>query len=166
MKQTDDKQNKKEEQKLTDPKIVELEKQVAALTTQLESVTNQWKRALADYQNLDKRVEEERIDFVRYAAKNFIVRLLAIVDDFEKAQAHVKDQGLGLALKKLFELLKQEGVEKIDTLGKEYDIHSMEALVTEEGKDDGKVLEELRSGYTMHGAILRPAQVKVSKKVK
>jgi len=164
MKQTDDKQNKKEEQKLTDPKIVELEKQVAALTTQLESVTNQWKRALADYQNLDKRVEEERIDFVRYAAKNFIVRLLAIVDDFEKAQAHVKDQGLGLALKKLFELLKQEGVEKIDTLGKEYDIHSMEALVTEEGKDDGKVLAELRSGYTMHGAILRPAQVKVSKK--
>ena len=164
MKQTDDKQNKKEEQKLTDPKIVELEKQVAALTTQLESVTNQWKRALADYQNLDKRVGEERIDFVRYAAKNFIVRLLAIVDDFEKAQAHVKDQGLGLALKKLFELLKQEGVEKIDTLGKEYDIHSMEALVTEEGKDDGKVLAELRSGYTMHGAILRPAQVKVSKK--
>ena len=164
MKQTDDKQNKTEEQKLTDPKIVELEKQVAALTTQLESVTNQWKRALADYQNLDKRVEEERIDFVRYAAKNFIVRLLAIVDDFEKAQAHVKDQGLGLALKKLFELLKQEGVEKIDTLGKEYDIHSMEALVTEEGKDDGKVLAELRSGYTMHGAILRPAQVKVRKK--
>jgi len=149
---------------LTDPKIAELEKQVAALTIQLDERTNQWKRALADYQNLDKRVGEERIDFVRYAAKNFIVRLLAIVDDFEKAQAHVKDQGLGLALKKLFELLKQEGVEKIDTLGKEYDIHSMEALVTEEGKDDGKVLEELRSGYTMHGAILRPAQVKVSKK--
>ncbi len=166
MKQTDDKQNKTEEQKLTDPKIAELEKQVAALTIQLDERTNQWKRALADYQNLDKRVGEERIDFVRYAAKNFIVRLLAIVDDFEKAQAHVKDQGLGLALKKLFELLKQEGVEKIDTLGKEYDIHSMEALVTEEGKDDGKVLEELRSGYTMHGAILRPAQVKVSKKVK
>ncbi|HCM37943.1 MAG: Protein GrpE [Candidatus Gottesmanbacteria bacterium GW2011_GWB1_43_11] len=164
MKQTDDKQNKTEEQKLTDPKIAELEKQVAALTIQLDERTNQWKRALADYQNLDKRVGEERIDFVRYAAKNFIVRLLAIVDDFEKAQAHVKDQGLGLALKKLFELLKQEGVEKIDTLGKEYDIHSMEALVTEEGKDDGKVLEELRSGYTMHGAILRPAQVKVSKK--
>lgn len=149
---------------MTDPKIAELEKQVAALTIQLDERTNQWKRALADYQNLDKRVGEERIDFVRYAAKNFIVRLLAIVDDFEKAQAHVKDQGLGLALKKLFELLKQEGVEKIDTLGKEYDIHSMEALVTEEGKDDGKVLEELRSGYTMHGAILRPAQVKVSKK--
>ena len=147
MKQTDDKQNKTEEQKLTDPKIAELEKQVAALTIQLDERTNQWKRALADYQNLDKRVGEERIDFVRYAAKNFIVRLLAIVDDFEKAQAHVKDQGLGLALKKLFELLKQEGVEKIDTLGKEYDIHSMEALVTEEGKDDGKVLAELRSGY-------------------
>jgi molecular chaperone GrpE len=95
--------------------------------------------------------------------------LLSVLDDLEKAQAHLKDQGLGLTLKKLEDVLKLEGVKKIDAVGavgKDYDIQSMEAIVMEEGKEAGKVLAELRPGYTMHGAVLRPAQVKVSQKKK
>lgn len=134
------------------------------LQTQLDECTNAWKRALADYQNLEKRVAEEKGDFVRFAAKNFIEKLLGIVDDLEKAQAHVKDEGLGLALKKLGDILKDEGVVKIETIGKDYDIETMEAISTTTGKEDNKVVEEFQAGYTMHGAVLRAAKVKVSKK--
>ena len=134
------------------------------LKKQLDEATAQWKRALADYQNLEKRVNEERRELIQYSVKNFITELLAIVDDFEKAETHLKDPGLTLALKKLRDLLKREGVEKMEVMGKEYDIHTMEALILDEDGQDGKVLAELRTGYTMHGSVLRPAQVKVSKK--
>lgn len=155
----------KSAQQTTDTEEIEkLTKQIAELKQQLEEVTGSWKRALADYQNLEKRTQEEKNDFIKYAAKTFILALLGVVDDFEKAQAHLKDQGLELALKKLFDLLKGESVERLATVGKDFDIHSMEAISTVEGEADNKVVEELRTGYTMHGSVLRPAQVKVSKK--
>lgn len=140
-----------------DPRVDELKQE-------LEECQNQWKRALADYQNLQKRVSEEKAEFVKFSAKTLIEKLLGVLDDLEKAQEHLKDPGLGLALKKMNDVLKQEGVEKLDVVGKDYDIQTMEALMMEEGKD-GKVLKELRSGYTMHGAVLRPAQVTVGQKV-
>lgn len=150
--------------KKTDEHTKQLQKEVEELKTQLAEWTERWKRALADYQNLEKRTQEKRQEFARFAAKQFIEKLLGIVDDLEKAGAHLQDQGLELALKKLFDLLKQEGVEKFETVGRDYDIHLMEAITLVEGKEDNQVVEELRPGYTMHGSILRVAQVKVSKK--
>lgn len=152
-------------QKTTDTEEIEkLTKQIDELKRQLEEATGSWKRALADYQNLEKRTREEKSDFVKYAAKTFIVSLVGIVDDFEKAQVHLKDPGLELALKKLFDLFRAEGVERLTTIGKDFDIHTMEAISSSQGEADNKVVEELRTGYTMHGSVLRPAQVKVSKK--
>jgi molecular chaperone GrpE len=153
----------------TPAKVPSENPEVVTLKRQLEETTNLWKRALADYQNLQKRVQEEKSEFVKFSAKILIEKLLSVLDDLEKAQAHLKDQGLGLTLKKLEDVLKLEGVKKIDAVGavgKDYDIQSMEAIVMEEGKEAGKVLAELRPGYTMHGAVLRPAQVKVSQKKK
>lgn len=154
----------KQDDKTTDKKEGKKQTEVDQLNQQLEECTNRWKRALADYQNLTKRIEEDKRDFVRFAAKNFIVKLLGVIDDLDKARAHLKDQGLDLALKKLAQILKEEGVERLEVLGKDYDIHSMEALTTIPGKEDNKVVEVFRAGYTMHGVVLRPAQVAVSKK--
>lgn len=150
--------------KTDEAQIDALRKEAKELKDQLAECTQRWKRALADYQNLEKRTREERIEFVRFAAKNLIEKLLVVIDDLEKAQIHLKDQGLALALKKLEALLKEEGVERIETSGKEYDIHTMEAIAIGEGEAENKVVEQLRTGYTMHGAVLRAAQVKVSKK--
>ena len=84
----------------------------AELQKQIEEVTARWKRAVADYQNLEKRIAEEKQNWVKFAAKNFIVGLLPVVDDLEKANAYLKDAGLGLALSKLDTVLKQAGVDK------------------------------------------------------
>lgn len=146
--------------------VRELKEQIEALKKELTERSDAWKRALADYQNLEKRVSEEKQDFVRFAAKNFIEKLLNVLDDLEKAQAHLKDQGLELALKKIQTLLQEEGVERIDTKGKSYDIQTMEAISIVEGDEDNKVIEELRAGYMMHGSVIRAAQVKVSKEKK
>ena len=116
--------------------IEELTKKIEELKLQLEETTGYWKRALADYQNLEKRTRDEKSDFAKFAAKNFIVGLLSVVDDFEKAQVHLKDQGLELALKKLFELLLSEGVERLETVSKDFDNHSMEAITSVEGEED------------------------------
>jgi molecular chaperone GrpE len=59
--------------------------------------------------------------------------------------------------------LKTEGVEKIETVGREFDPHVMEAVDTVEG-EDGKVIEEIRPGYKMQEKLLRPAQVRVGRK--
>lgn len=137
---------------------------IAELETQLEEYSQRWKRALADYQNLEKRVVSEKREFSKFIINNLITRFLGVIDDLEKAQAHLNDQGLALVLKKVFEIFKQEGVEKFTVVGKDFDIHSMEAIAVVEGSDDNKVVEEGRAGYTINGSILRAAQVKVSKK--
>ena len=145
------------------PEVCECEQEIVTLKAQLGDATNRWKRALADYQNLEKRITEERHSFIQFAAKNFIMKLLSIVDDLEKAHTHLKDKGLELALKKLNQILKEEGVERMQVVGKKYDVATMEALTVVEGKADDIVVEEFRAGYTMHGSILQAAQVKVSK---
>ncbi len=144
--------------------IAQQDTHINELKATVDELTNKWKRALADYQNLQKRTQEQKQDFVQFAIKNFLEKLLGVVDDLEKAQAHIKDEGLGLALKKLETMLKQEGLERIDTKDKDYDIETMEAISLVEGEKDNKVVNELRRGYRMHGSVLRPAQVTVSKK--
>ncbi len=143
--------------------IVGKDKQLVELQMKVEQFEAQWKRAAADYQNLEKRVQVERQEYARFAAKGVIEKLLSAVDDLEKAAKHLKDQGLNLALKKMHDLLKFEGLEKIEVVGKEFDIQSMEAISVIEGKDENKVVEEVRKGYMMHGSVIRPAQVIVSK---
>jgi len=123
-----------------------------------------WKRALADYQNLEKRTEERFSELTQFAVKQFIEKLLPVIDDLEKAREHLKDEGLNLAWKKLTAVLEENGIARIPAQGKTFDIHTMEAIHMIEGKTDNQVVTEHRAGYLMHGAVLRPVQVTVSKK--
>jgi len=138
--------------------------QVKVLEEKVNEYELRWKRALADYQNLEKRTEERFSELTQFAVKQFIEKLLPVIDDLEKAREHIKDEGLNLAWKKLTGVLKENGIEHIPTQNKLFDIHSMEAIHMVEGKTDNQVVAEHRAGYLMHGSVLRPAQVTVSKK--
>ncbi len=144
--------------------LAEKSKELALAQNQIVDCSNNWKRALADYQNLQKRINQQQNDFVRFAVKEFVEKLLSVVDDLEKAAAHIKDQGLDLGLKKLYGMLEKEGVAKIEVIDKNFDIQTMEAISVVEGEKDNKVISLVRNGYTMHGSVIRPAQVIVSKK--
>lgn len=124
-----------------------------------EELENQVKRTLADYQNLEKRVAEEKGEWVKMANKDLLLELLPVLDNLSLAQKHIQDEGLNLSVKQFLDVLQRVGVEKIDTQNQTFDPSTME--VVEKTGDGEKVTEELRAGYKLFGKILRPAQVKV-----
>ena len=135
---------------------------------EIELLKNQLARALADYDNLRKRADEERVSFIKYASRNILQSLLPVLDTFEAAQTHLKDNGLAIAINQFKEVLKSEGLEEIrPTVGQEFDENLMEAIEIVNGEQDGKVAEVLAPGWKfMDGMIVRHARVKVFKSQK
>lgn len=133
------------------------------LQKKVEDLENKWRRALADYQNLEKRIEAQRSDFAKNAARDLILRLLSVGDTLNLAAAHLKDSGLDLAVRGFWQALENEGLEKIEVQEKEFNPEEMECVDVVLGKEENKVAQEVRSGYRLNGKVLRPAQVKVYK---
>ncbi|MBI2611807.1 nucleotide exchange factor GrpE [Candidatus Gottesmanbacteria bacterium] len=130
---------------------------------EIEELTNKWKRALADYQNLEKRIHEERQKRAQYAAARVIEKILSSIDDLERSERHIKDQGLSLAIKSLHDVLISEGVRRIEVVGKQFNPVQMECIEIVEGDKDNIVTQEIRPGYLLEDKIIRVARVKVSK---
>ena len=125
-----------------------------------KELENNWKRALADYRNLEKRVTEEREMFFTFANSSLVLRILPILDNLESLAKHIDDEGLKMTIKDFKRILDEEGVKEIEAEGKDFDAELMEAIEKVEGAKD-KVVEVLQKGYTMKEKILRPARVKV-----
>ena len=137
--------------------------EIAHLKSKIEELENQVKHIFADYQNLEKRVALERREWLIKANKDLILRLLPALDFLLLSSKHLEDEGLKLSVQKFFDILKTEGLEKIETQGKEFDPNLMEGIKTAAG-DENKVMEELRAGFKIGDQVLRPAQVAVGKK--
>jgi molecular chaperone GrpE len=139
------------------------EKKVEQESTEFANLENQLKRALADYQNLEKRIASEKSSWILASNKNLLLRLLPGLDSLLLAEKHTQDEGVKLSIKHFIDSLEAEGVKKIETVGKTFDPNLMEAITTQEG-EDGKVLEEVRTGYMLYDSVLRPAQVIVGQR--
>ncbi len=137
-------------------------KQIEELQKQGEEWKNKYLRALADYQNLEKRTYAEKEEIRKFAAESMLERLLPVLDSFELAQQHLKDQGLTLALKEWYAFLQERGVERIKTVGRDFNPHEMECIEVVDGEEN-KAIEEVLPGYTLFNRVLRVAQVKVGK---
>ncbi|SHG85390.1 molecular chaperone GrpE [Thermosyntropha lipolytica DSM 11003] len=130
-------------------------------------------RALAELDNVKKRTAREREEYIKYASLPLMKKLLAVVDDLERAlEASFANQdyqslskGLEMVVKKVYKIMEEEGVEPIAAVGKPFDPQFHEALAVEENADypSDTVIEEMRKGYMMHGRIIRPSLVKVNK---
>jgi len=129
---------------------------------QLDQLDQKWKRALADYQNLEKRVKNQQVEFVKFASAALIDKLLTVVDDLERAASHTKDKGIGLIASQFKDILKTEGVEEIIALGKKFDPETMDATEMTTGKKN-IINKIVLKGYTLNGKVLRPAKVHVGK---
>jgi molecular chaperone GrpE len=126
----------------------------------LKVVEENWKRALADYQNLERRIEKQKHDYIIHANRNLIEKLLTILDDLEVAALHLKNDGLDSIINKLQELLSLEGVRVVEAEGKEFDPTTMECIERVEGKNN-QVIRVEKKGYLFNDQILRPAKVEV-----
>lgn len=125
-------------------------------------LTNQLKRALADYQNLKKRVETDRSEFVKYAASTLILNLLTVLDDLERSASHLQDQGLSLTIDKFKAVLQAEGLTETPVLNIPFNPETAECAELIDGPKD-IVVEIINKGYQLGGQVLRPARVKVGK---
>lgn len=130
------------------------------LKEKIEELENQNKRVLADYRNLENRVQNERGEWILKANKQLLLNILPVLDTLMQASKHSKDQSLILSVQQFLDILKKEGVVKIEAEGKSFDPNLMEGIQTVEG-EEGKAAEEVRAGYMLYDKVLRPAQVKV-----
>jgi molecular chaperone GrpE len=146
-------------------KISELENEIAELK-------DKFLRKAAEFENYKRRVENEQLNLIKYAAENFITRLLPVVDDFERSLQHIgsaKDinsvtEGVKLIYDKLMKLLDEQGVKKIEAIGKPFDVEYHEALMQRkaEGILPNTVLDEIQSGYMYKDRVIRHSKVIVS----
>lgn len=143
-------------------KKTSLKTKVVRLEKEIEDLTNKWKRALADYQNLEKRIEREKKDFIKFSNAALIDKLLAVLDSLEKAENHLKDKGLRLAVNQLRVILQTEGIKEIEVLGKKFDPLLMDCTEIVKGPEN-KVVAVVQKGYFLDQKVLRPAKVKVGK---
>jgi len=128
----------------------------------IEELEASWRRALADYKNLERRFNEEKEILGKFANFILLERLIPVFDNLESLCAHVPDKGLEMITTQLRDLIHDEGVEEIKAVGLDFDPETMEASEVVEG-EDGKVIEVVNKGYTINGKTLRPARVKVGK---
>jgi len=147
--------------------------EVELLKEQLEEQKNKLLRTLADFDNYKKRVAFEKEQFVQFANESLITELLPVIDGFSRAleiAEKVKAQeemikGLALIKKQFEDVLKKHGVAEIEALGKPYDPNLHEAILQKEHQGpEGIIIEEMQKGYILHGRVIRPSMVIVSKK--
>ena len=143
----------------------DLKKELEQCKGDKELLTKQYLRALADYKNLEHRVEQERFKMRDSAKRDIIEKLLPIIDNLYQAEVFNTDPGLLLFRKSFQQLLQDFGVSEIEMLGSEYDPAIAEAVEAVEGNQDNIIIEVLQKAYTSHGTLIRHGKVKVSKKL-
>jgi molecular chaperone GrpE len=134
---------------------------------------DRWQRAMAEFANYKRRTEQEKADLAKFANSVLVLKLLPVLDDLERAiEAIPKEmlglpwvQGILLIERKLRSVLEQEGLERIEALGKEFDPNLHDAVIYEESGESNtdKVVAEVQKGYKLHDRVLRPTMVKVGR---
>lgn len=145
----------------------ELAEQLAAEKAQLNDAML---RERADAMNVRKRAEEEKLKLSGYYKSMVVRELLPTIDNFERAfkalpaelESNDYIKGIQGVVKQFSEILRKLGVERIKTVGEHFNPEFHEAVTMEEGDGEQEIVsEELQSGYTMNGDVIRHAMVRV-----
>lgn len=135
-----------------------------AARLEIDHWKNKYLRALADYENLEKRHQEHEMFMQNKIKKHFLTKFLDILDTIYQAEIFVNDPGLKMVKDNFLKILKEEHIEEMDLKGKEYDPYTSEAVdVVEDEKNKNKIIDVLSRGYKMGGEIIRIAKVRVGK---
>lgn len=153
----------------------DLEAEVEELQVRLAHANEQVLRAQADAQNAMRRAERDVEKAHKFGQERLITDLLAVVDNLERALAAVPEgaeesvkalaEGVELTLKSLRDSLKNRQVEEVNPEGEPFDpeLHQAMSVVESRDAEPNTVLQVFQKGYTLHGRLVRPAMVVVSK---
>ena len=154
-------------------RLQQLEQELSSLKQEHETVQSLYMRIAADLDNFRKRQARDQDDLRQQLVCSTLTEILPVVDNFERARQQLNPEGeeaqalhrsyQGL-YKQLVDVLKQQGVARMDVVGQEFDPTLHEAVLREENQEHAEdiVCEELQRGYHRDGRVLRHAMVKVS----
>ncbi|WP_202617860.1 nucleotide exchange factor GrpE [Bacillus dakarensis] len=150
----------------------DLQAKIAELEAKLEEQENRYLRLQADFENSRRRSRLDLEAAQKYRSQSLISDLLPVLDNFERALKVDTDheqtksllQGMEMIQRSLIDALKNEGVEIIEAVGKEFDpqFHQAVMQVNEEGFESNIVVEEFQKGYILKDRVIRPSMVKVN----
>jgi molecular chaperone GrpE len=152
-------------------RIEQLERELTETRAKGEEHLYNWQRSAADFANYKRRTDEERALAGQFSTAILIGKLLAVLDDFDRALESVPAdahdawiEGVQLVERKLRGVLESEGVTPIEAVGLPFDPNLHEAVVHEDTADhpDNEVIGELQRGYRLHDRVLRPSLVRVA----
>jgi len=139
-----------------------------------EEYDEKYKRLLADYDNYRKQLDKEAEIRVRREVEKFLLKLLALRDDYVRAIEIVKKSnstktiinGLEGVLKNLDSILREEGIAEINALGTSFDpnFHEAVSFVDNVELPENTITTEIRKGYMLSNRVIRPTLVEVSKR--
>ena len=160
---------------MADPadRLQQLEQELNTLKQEHETLQSQYMRIAADFDNFRKRQSRDQDDIRQQLVCSTLSEILPVVDNFERARQQLNPEGeeaqalhrsyQGL-YKQLVDVLKQQGVARMEVVGQLFDPTLHEAVLREESTEyaEDAITEELQRGYHLNGKVLRHALVKVS----
>ena len=149
--------------------VAEATDDIEVVRAQLEEAQSLYARARADYANLERRSQEQRLEVGRAALTEAVRGFLPVFDDLQRAvEAAEADtgspsgmlEGVRLVAQKFKTTLQQHGVEEVSAMGEAFDPTKHEAVGAAPGPE-GIVVHVLQRGYTLRDRVIRPAMVMV-----
>ncbi|MBR3612548.1 MAG: nucleotide exchange factor GrpE [Bacteroidaceae bacterium] len=149
-----------------------LQKQLDEANEKVASLEDKYLRQVAEFDNYRKRTIKEKAELIKNGGERAIESILPVLDDFERAiQNMSKDEsaadmltGVELIYNKFIGILKQNGLQKIETEGKDFDTDYHEAIAMIPAPEEslkGKVLDCVQTGYILNDKVIRHAKVAV-----
>ncbi len=136
-------------------------------------LNDKYLRLYSDFDNFRKRTLKEKIEHSKYASADIIIKLLPVLDDFERAikafnggtdAGQALKDGMVLIFSKFLSILNQQGLEQMRTAGESFDTDFHEAITNipaPSPDQKGKIVEEIEKGYLLSGKVIRYAKVVV-----
>ncbi len=154
-----------------EPKPLTAEEKLAEAEAQIEELKKQMLYKAAEFDNYRKRVMQEKAELIKNGGTKVITTILPILDDLDRAQQTMDKmedvaackEGVVLIIDKFLKLLKQEGLEKMEVVDKDFDtdFHEAIAMVPAGEEKKGKVIDCVLDGYMLNDKVIRHAKVAV-----
>jgi len=151
--------------------INDTREEIKKLYEENSDLKEKWQRALADYQNLERRTQVEISQRVSEKTSGLLLNFINIYEDFIRAENSLSKEkidtsGIQAVIKNMENLLAENNIKPIDAVGKIFDpqIHEAVSMIEDDTLDDGTITQEVSKGYLAGKAILKPSKVIVSKK--
>jgi molecular chaperone GrpE len=146
--------------------------ELESLRRELQDKQDRLLRALAETDNVRRRAQRDREDYVRYANESLLRDLVPVLDNFDRALGAARAaadsggllEGVELIQRELLRVLERAGLSRYSAVGQRFDPARHEAIarvVSGEAAPD-TVVQETAPGYLLHGRVLRPAMVAVA----